>query len=49
MWIVYRNEEFNDPKYGKRVIEYKEAEGSLEFCEAYVQQHPGTYIRWYCI
>lgn len=48
MWKVYIEKKVTDPKYGTRTVEIEQTEGSREYCEKYVAEHPGTYIGWYC-
>ena len=48
MWKVYKTVIIDDPKYGKRTVEFEECEGSKEYCEAYAANHPDTYVSWYC-
>lgn len=49
MFKVYMSKTVTDPKYGNRTVEIEQCEGSFEYCERYVAEHPGTYISWYCV
>ena len=48
MWKVFIRKIVTDPTYGTRIVETELCEGSLEYCQKYSADHPGSYFGFCC-